>query len=116
MMSKVIDLVFELVHMAGFVTAPVLVLALFASAFIARGDTVVVKLDGLCCERFSHAAVRELQQLPDVSSVRTDVKSQTVTISLSKTRASVLSDAWEMLARHRLKPAYMVANDMPMQR
>lgn len=116
MTRRLIASAFELVHMAGFVAAPILVLAMFASAFFANGDTVVVKLDGLCCERISRSAVKELRQLPDVFSVQTDVRSQTVTISLRKTRASVLGDAWETLARHRLKPAYMVANDMPVQR
>lgn len=116
MTRRVIDSVFELVHMAGFVAAPILVLAMFASAFVARGDTIVVKLNGLCCDRISHPAVKELRELPDVFSVQTDVRSKTMSISLRKIRASVLSDTWNTLARHRLKPVYMVANEMPVQR
>lgn len=116
MTRRVIESAFELVHMAGVVAAPILVLTMFASALLTRGDTVVVKLNGLCCERVSRPAVKELRELPGVFSVQTDVRSKTMSISLRTIRASVLGDTWDTLARHRLKPAYMVANGMPVQR
>lgn len=72
-MSSRFKVAFELLGIAAYVSAPIMVTSMIGVDLFRHLETVTVSLDGMCCQKVADSAAVELRKIHGVRSITPDL-------------------------------------------
>lgn len=110
-MSSRFKVALELLGIAAYVSAPIMVTTMIGVDLFRRLDTVTVSLDGMCCQKVADSAAVELRKIHGVRSITTDLCARRLFVTVRSTGNFPTSEIWATLRNCKLAPRDMVWRD-----
>lgn len=110
-MSFRFKIALELLGIAAYVSAPIMVTAMIGVDLFQGGEIVTVSLDGMCCQKVADSAAVELRKIHGVRSITADLCARRLFVTVQSTGNFPTSEIWATLRNCKLAPRDMVWRD-----